>query len=92
MPNILVQIGEALGTAGSLVLLLLIVGGSVWVVMSVQRNRADHDRLESKVDELRKETREQFKEIRGEIKQTREQIKEISSRLDRIIECLPPLQ
>ena len=54
------------------------MGGGVWIVMSVRRNKEDHDRLDTKIDDLRKETREEFKEVR--------------LRLDRILERLPPPQ
>ena len=49
-PSFLIQLGEALGPWGSLVFLLLLCGGAVWVVMSVRRNKEDHDRFKAKVD------------------------------------------
>lgn len=94
MTNVLVQLGEALGSEGSLVALLLVVGGGVWIVMSVRQNKRDHDRLEAKhdrldakIDDLRRETRAEFKEVRKEVK---EEFKEVHKRLDRILERLPP--
>ena len=49
-PNFLIQLGEALGAGGLFVVLLFLCGGTVWVVMSVRSNKADHDRLEAKID------------------------------------------
>ena len=49
-PNILVQLGELLGPGGSIVVLLLLCAGAVWVVMAIRSNQADHARLEAKVD------------------------------------------
>ena len=49
-PNFLIQLGEALGPWGSLVVVLSLCGGAIWVVMSVRSNKVDHDRLEAKID------------------------------------------
>ncbi len=49
-PNFLIHLGEALGPLGSLVFVLSLCGGAIWVVMSVRRNKVDHDRLEAKID------------------------------------------
>ena len=49
-PNFLIRLGEALGPVGSLVFLLLLCGGAVWVVMAIRRSRDDHARIEKKVD------------------------------------------
>ena len=84
-PNFLIRLGEALGPVGSLVFLLLLSGGAVWVVMSIRRNQDDHARIESKVETLRKEIREESRETRAQIqalcnetqaesKETREEI------------------
>ena len=87
MPNILVQLGEALGSGGSLVALLLLCGGAVWVVMSIRRNKDDHDRLEGKIDAWRKEARD---EIQAWRKEARDELRAINARLDRIIDRNPP--
>ena len=100
MPNILIQIGEALGANSSLALLLLLCGGSVWIVMSIRRNADDHNRLEAKIDGWREESREEIKgwrkESRDEMqdwrKESRDELKAVNSRLDRILERLPPKQ
>lgn len=82
MTNVLVQLGEALGPGESLAALLLLAGGSVSAVMSVRRIKDDHDRLEGKIEDLHKETRESFRGVRTEFN-------EFHSRLDRILEHLP---
>lgn len=96
-PNLLIQLGEALGPFGSLLFLLFLSGGTVWVVMSVRFNREDHQRLERSIDDglerlgkmiasLRKESWEDTqawrKESREDSKETRERLREINSRLD----------
>ena len=78
MPNILVQLGEALGSGGSIAVLLLLCGGTVWVVMSVRRNKDDHDRLLVNIESLRKESQEDSKETRGEIESLRKESQEDS--------------
>lgn len=78
MPNILVQLGEALGSGGSIAVLLLLCGGTVWVVMSVRRNKDDHDRLLVNIESLRKESREDSKETRGKIESLRKESQEDS--------------
>lgn len=45
--------------------------------MSIRRIKDSQDRVESKIDDLRNETSEEFKQVH--------------SRLDRRLECLPPL-
>lgn len=83
--NILIQLGEALGPQGAFVVLLLLCAGAVWVVMAIRTNQADHarvekkidtglERVEGKVESLRKEAREESKEARAESKETRAQI------------------
>ena len=95
-PNSLIQLGEALGPVASLVVVLLLCGGAVWVVMSVRRNKDDHDRLEAKIDKGfgRLETKLELwrKEFREDSKETRELIRAINSRLDGIIDGMPPDQ
>ena len=85
IPNILVQLGEVLGPGGSIVVLLLLCGGAVWVVMAIRSNQADHARVEAMIERLRKESREDAKEIRAEIRA-------INSRLDQLIGRMPPDQ
>ena len=97
-PNLLIQLGEALGPWGSLVFLLLLSGGAVWVVMSVRRNKEDHDRLETKVDRSfarLEEAVHTFREsVEGKIersrKESRDELRAINTRLDRIIDRKPP--
>lgn len=48
--NILIQLGEALGSQGAFVVLLLLCAGAVWVVMAIRTNQADHARVEKKID------------------------------------------
>lgn len=113
-PNLLIQLGEALGPFGSLVFLMFLCGGAVWVVMSVRFNREDHHRFEASVDKgfnrceanvetLRKESWKDSQETRDEVvagrKESREDSREtkallrsIDSRLDRIIDRMPPDQ
>ena len=124
-PNLLIQLGEALRPFGSLVFLMLLCGGAVWVVMAFRFNREDHHRFEASVDNgfnrceanvnrgfsrseanvetLRKESWKDSKQTRDEIaagrKESREDSREtkallrsIDSRLDRIIDRMPPDQ
>ena len=85
-PNLLIQLGGALGSGGALVVLLFICGGSVWVVMAVRRNKDDHDQLRASIETLRKENREDSKEIRAKIddsrKESQEDSKEIRAKID----------
>ena len=105
-PNLLIQLGEALGPAVSpVVVLLLLFGGAIYVVMAVRRNWDDHARLQANIETLRKESREGIealrkesredsKEIRAKIddsrKETREELRAINSRLDQLIDRKPP--
>ena len=79
-PNILVQLGELPGPGGSIVVLLLLCAGAVWVVMTIRRNQDDHARVEAMIETLRMETREESKETRAQIQalrmETREESKE----------------
>lgn len=92
-PNSLIQLGEALGPVASLVILLLLCGGAVWVAMSVRRNKDDLDRLEAKIDKGfgRLETKLELwrKEFREDSKETREIVRAINSRLNRIVDGTP---
>ena len=63
-PNILIQLGEALGPRGAFVVLLLLCTGAVWVVMAIRSNKNDHARVEAMIESLRKETREESKGTR----------------------------
>lgn len=122
-PNLLIQLGEALGPLGSLVFLLLLCGGAVWVVMSVRFNRDDHhrfeakvdngfERLEAKVDTVRESVHAVRESVAGKVdkgresvvgkieslhnesredsSETRELLRAINSRLDMIIDHMPP--
>ena len=105
-PNFLIQLGEALGPVGSLlVVLLLLLGGAIYVGMAVRQNWKDHARIESKIDNgsarlgaeiasWREESREDSKETRAKIdawgEETREELRSISSRLDQLIDRMPP--
>lgn len=98
-PNLLIQLGEALGPFGSLLFLLLLSGGTVWVVMSVRFNREDHRRLERSIESLREETREESRETRNEmrgwhadLRETRGRLRSIDTRLDQIVDRKPPSQ
>ena len=84
MPNILIQLTEALGVGGWVVVLLFLCGGSVWVVMAVRRNRDDHDRLDGKIDNglahlaaaietSRKESRDEMQAWRKESREDRKE-------------------
>ena len=84
MPNILIQLTEALGVGGWVVVLLFLCGGSVWVVMAVRRNRDDHDRLDGKIDNglahlaaaietSRKESRDEMQAWRKESQEDRKE-------------------
>ena len=87
--NILIQLGEALGPEGALVVLLLICAGSVWVVMSIRRNQDDHARIEKKVDagfeRLEKKIDFGFERLEGEVessrKETRDESKETRAQI-----------
>ena len=99
-PNFLIQLGEALGPWGSLVVVLWLCGGAIWVVMSVRSNKDDHDRFEAKVDkgferlEGKIDTvgasvhtvRERLEgKIENSRKESRDELRAINTRLDRII-------
>lgn len=102
-PNLLIQLGEALGPFGSLLFLLLLSGGTVWVVMSVRINREDHQRLERGIESLREETREDSRRIREDLqawrkesredsRETKGRLRSIDTRLDQIVDRKPPSQ
>ena len=106
-PNFLIRLGEALGHVGSLIVLLLICAGAVWVVMAIRRNQDDHARIENNVDagfeRLEKKIDAGFervegkvessrKEARDESKETRAELRSINSRLDQLIGRKPPDQ
>ena len=87
MPNILIQLTEALGVGGWVVVLLFLCGGSVWVVMAVRRNRDDHDRLDGKIDNglahlaaaietSRKESRDEMQAWRKESREDRKEFRD----------------
>ena len=93
-PNLLIQLGEALWGGGLFVVLLFLCGGTVWVVMSVRSNKVDHERLETKIDKglerLEGKVETLRKEAREDAKETREQLRSINTRLDGIIGQKPP--
>ena len=72
-PNLLIQLGEALGPLVSLVFLLLLSGGAVWVVMSVRFTRDDHRRFEADVATLRKESWKDSNQTRHDIENLRKE-------------------
>ena len=83
MPNILIQLAEALGTGGWVVVLLFLCGGSVWAVMAVRRNKEDHDRLEATIAQLaatletsRKEARDEMQAWRKESREDRKEARD----------------